>query len=92
VVAAVSTADPRLQAALNECVTSLDGLAHYTLDPAIEKRLRDLGERKEFLDAQEHDELLALVAFTERRTIEKLGADHALKRLREVVPELLETN
>ncbi len=36
--------------------------------------MHELGERKEFLKQAEHDELLALVDFTRKRTIEKLEA------------------
>jgi hypothetical protein len=46
----------------------------------------ELGENKEFLGKEEHDELMALVAFSERRSIEKLEALVALKQLGKVVP------
>ena len=48
-----------------------------------------LGERKEFLSQAEHEELLALVDFAHRRTIEKLEARVALDRLRTVLPGVL---
>jgi hypothetical protein len=44
----------------------------------------DLGERKEFLNKKEYTELLALVAFTQQRSLENLEAQVALKRLHEV--------
>ncbi len=66
------------------------GIAEYELDPAINRRLRDLGERKEWLDEQEHEELMSLVGFSEQRSIEKLEAQLALKGLEDVVPEALE--
>lgn len=47
-----------------------------------------LGERKEFLGKGEHDEFLALVAFAQRRSIEKLDAQVALKRLNELLPDM----
>lgn len=50
--------------------------------------MHDLGERKEFLGKEEHEELLALVAFSQRRSIEKLEAQVALKRLIELLPEV----
>jgi hypothetical protein len=50
--------------------------------------MRELGERKEFLGKDEHDELLALVTFTQRRSIEKLEAEVALKRLKELLPSV----
>jgi len=51
--------------------------------------MQDLSERKEFLGAAEYKELLALVEFTQHRTIEKLEAEVALKRLGEVLPDLV---
>jgi hypothetical protein len=55
----------RLKAALRTCERALRRVADYRLDPALDQRLRDLGERKEWLSRAEHDELLALVAFTQ---------------------------
>jgi hypothetical protein len=51
--------------------------------------MQELAEREEFLDSAEHDELMALVDFSQRRSIEKLEAQLALKRLGEVLPELV---
>ena len=48
----------------------------------------ELGERKEFLDATEYAELMALVSFAQQRTLEKLEAEVALKRLESVYPDL----
>jgi hypothetical protein len=44
---------------------------------------------KEFLTSAEHEELLALVDFVHKRTIEKLEAQTALARLRTVIPSVL---
>ena len=44
---------------------------------------------KEFLTAAEHEELLALVDFVHKRTIEKLEAQTALARLRTAIPGVL---
>jgi hypothetical protein len=71
----------RLQSAFRTCERALRRLADYRLDPALDQRLRDLGERKEWLSKAEHDELLALVAFTQQRTLEKLDAEAALREL-----------
>jgi hypothetical protein len=71
----------RLQSALRTCERVLRRVADYRLDPALDQRLRDLGERKEWLNKAEHDELLALVAFTQQRTLEKLEAEAALQQL-----------
>ncbi|MBA4063546.1 MAG: hypothetical protein C0501_07490 [Isosphaera sp.] len=63
-------------------------MAGYALDPALDRRILDLGERKEFLTPAEHAELLAWVAFTQQRSLEKLEAERALRRLLAVCPEL----
>jgi len=68
----VSTADPQFQSAIQACAVALHRVADYELDPPLQKRLHDLGERKEFLTPAEHEELLALVNFVHKRTIEKL--------------------
>lgn len=77
-------ADPRLRGALDACASSLRKLAEYELEPPLERRLRWLGERKEFLGVEEHEELLALAEFARRRTLEAFEARLALKRLAEV--------
>jgi hypothetical protein len=64
-------------------------MADYELDPRLQKRIHELGERKEFLTAAEHEELLALVDFVHKRTIEKLKAQTALARLRTALPGVL---
>jgi hypothetical protein len=73
---------------LQACQVALRRIAGYVLDPALDQRMRELGERKEFLDPSEHAELLALVAFTQQRTREKLEAELALQRLEAACPEL----
>jgi hypothetical protein len=83
----VTTAGPQWEAALQSCRQVLRRVANTALDPALDRRLCDLGERKEFLSAGEHQELLALVAFTQQRTLEKLEAELALRRLQAVAPE-----
>ena len=62
-------------------------MAAYTLAPALDARLRDLGERKEFLSPAEYAELQALVSFTQQRTQEKLEAELALRQLDAVAPK-----
>ncbi|MCI0457957.1 MAG: hypothetical protein L0Z62_13405 [Gemmataceae bacterium] len=86
-MSAVSTADPQLQAAVRDCVRTLRRVAKYTLPPALDRQLRELGERKEFLGADEHEQLLALVTFTEERTLEKLQAELALRQLQTFFPD-----
>ncbi len=63
-------------------------MADYELAPALDRRMQDLGERKEFLDAREHGELMALVTFARQRTLEKLEAELALRRIQEIFPDL----
>lgn len=74
--------------ALRSCRDALRRIAQYRLDPVLDKRMLELGERKEFLNADEHAELMAFVAFTEQRTHEKLEAEIALQRLESAYPEL----
>jgi hypothetical protein len=76
-----------LEPALRTARQTLRRLAAYTLEPALDARLRELGERKEFLSPTEHAELLALVSFTQQRTLEKLEAELALRQLNAVAPE-----
>jgi hypothetical protein len=87
-VTLLSTTDPAVSAALQACVAALRRVAEYQVEPALDERLRDQGERKEFLGPEEHAELKALVAFTQQRTLEKLEAGLALQRLLAVCPEL----
>lgn len=86
----VSTIEPDFQSAIRAVVASLRRAAGYELEAALAGRLQALSERKEFLGAAEHDELMALVDFSQRRAIEKLEAQVALKRLGEVLPELVQ--
>jgi hypothetical protein len=51
--------------------------------------MHEWGERKEFLSPGEHEELLALVDFTHKRTLEKLEAQAALERLQTALPGVL---
>lgn len=82
---------PRLRDALRSCADALVHVSGYELDPALNRRMRDLGERKDALTKDEYEELLSFIAFTEQRTREKLEAQLALRRLRELVPELIES-
>ena len=81
------TDDKRLQSAFQTCERALRRMADYRLDPALDRRVRDLGERKEWLSPDEHDELLALIAFTQQRTLDKLAAEAALQELQSVCPQ-----
>ncbi len=87
-VADVVKAGPKFDTAMDMCVETLRHITDRGLDPAMNRRLMDLGERKESLSPEEHEELLSLVSFGERRTIERLEAQAALKRLTEALPAL----
>lgn len=78
----------RIQDALTTCLGALRDVAASKLEPALDRRMLDLGERKEFLGPEEHAELLALVAFAQQRTREKLQAHLALQRLQAAFPDL----
>jgi hypothetical protein len=80
--------EAQLRSVLQACQRALRRVVDYRLDPALDQRLRDLGERKEWLSAAEHDELLALVDFSQKRTLEKLEAEAALHDLQAACPEL----
>lgn len=62
-------------------VAALRRVASYTLPPALDRRILDLGERKESLTGDEREELMAWVAFTQERSIERLAAQVALREL-----------
>ena len=85
----VSTEDPQFQSAIEACAVALRRMAAYELNPTLTQRMQALGERKEYLTQAEHDELLALVEFAQKRTIEKLEAQTALARLRAALPGLV---
>jgi hypothetical protein len=80
--------NPQLRDALQVCVNTLGHLSPLELDPPLNRRMLDLGERKESLTESEYEELLSLISLSERRTREKREAELALRRLQEVVPEL----
>jgi hypothetical protein len=85
----LAASEPQLRLALTSTATALRRLAHYELDAPLARRLEALSERKEFLNEEEHAELLTLVDFARRRTIEKLEALLALKQLHEIAPEMV---
>lgn len=75
------TADPAVLSAQDASAAALRRMATYTLPPAFDRRMLDLGERKHALTPAERDELLAWVEFTQTRSAEKLHAELALRRL-----------
>ena len=66
-MASAPTVDSQIHPALEACASALRRIADYELEPALEHRILDLGERKEFLSQAEYDELTALVGFTTKR-------------------------
>ncbi len=88
-MSAPAPAEPAWQTALTSSAAALRRVAGYTLPPPLDRRLLDLGERKEMLTADERAELLAWVAFTQQRSVEKLEAEAALRRLTALCPELV---
>jgi len=81
-------AEPDWRSAVSRSVSAHRRIAAYTLPPALDSRLLDLSERKETLTQIEREELLALVAFTQARSIEKAEAELAVRRLTDTYPDL----
>lgn len=90
VISQALKSEPQFEFALSSCVSALRRVAQYELDPGIDRRMLELGERKEFLDESEHGLLMSLVEFSEKRSIEKLEAQAALKQLGECVPQVVD--
>jgi hypothetical protein len=86
-MASVPMADSPLHSAFEACASALGKIADYELEPSLQNRLQELEDRAEFLSQAEHDELMALVDFTRKRSIESLEARLALRRLRDVFPQ-----
>jgi hypothetical protein len=86
-MAGATLSDARVQTALQHGVRALKRIAHYALPTALDRRMQELGERKDDLDPAEHEELLALVTLTQERTLEKLQAEVALRELQTLLPE-----
>lgn len=80
-------ADSRVQSALRHGVHALKRVANYSLPAALERRMQQLGDNKEYLGPDDHEELLALVTFTHERTLEKLQAELALRELQLLLPD-----
>jgi hypothetical protein len=80
--------EPDWRSAVSRSVSAHRRVAAYTLPPALDAKLLDLSERKESLTPTEREELLALVAFTQARSLEKLEAELAVRRLTDAYPDL----
>jgi hypothetical protein len=82
--------DSEAASALREGIEALRSLAEYKLPPMLQRRMHELGANKEFLSPDQHAELVELVEFSLDRSVEKTKAMQALKRLREIAPQLFE--
>lgn len=89
-MATVPRVDAQIHSALDSCASALRRIASYELEPSLQNRFLDLGERKELLSQPEYDELMALVDFTQKRTIESLDAKIALDRIGSQLREIVE--
>jgi hypothetical protein len=89
-VSTVLTANSEAYCALRDGLEALRLLSEYKLPPHLQRRMHELGENKEFLNPEQHAELMELVDFAEGLSLEKLKAMLALKRLRENMPSLFE--
>jgi hypothetical protein len=86
-MSATAPTEPEWKSALEASTAALRRLADYALPPELDRRILELGERKESLTPDERAELMAWVAFTQERSVEKLQAQVALRRLAVVCPE-----
>lgn len=82
------TMETERRTALESSTAALRRLAGYALPPELDRRMLDLGERKDALTGAETAELEAWVKFSQERSIEKFEAQLALKRLELQFPEL----
>ncbi len=90
-MSAAATLPPKqeLDQVLRDCVATLQRVGASRLPQALDRRLLWLSENKERLAESEREELLAIVEFSEDRTLEKLQAQVLLKRLTALCPTLV---
>jgi len=60
---------------------ALRRVANYVLPATLDRRMLELGERKDTLSQAERDELLSLVEFAQDHLIEKIEAEVTLREL-----------
>jgi hypothetical protein len=75
-----------VDALIQDCAGTLQRIASYHLPAALDRRLTWLSENKDTLTEAEREELLALIDFSEDRTIEKLQAKVICDALRKRGP------
>lgn len=85
---AATVVEPDRHEALVASAVALKRMAAYELPPELDRRGLDLGERKDALTPDERGELLAWAAFTQQRSLDRAGAELALRRLAAVFPEV----
>lgn len=73
---------------IRECAETLQRMADYKLPIPLDRRLLWLSENKEQLTEAEREELVALVEFSEDRTVDRLQARVVIRRLHEAWPQL----
>jgi hypothetical protein len=83
----MTAAPPDRLQAVAASAAALRRTAGYALPPELDRRLLDLGEREDALGPAERAELLAWVAFTQQRSLDKLAAEAALRGLAAAFPE-----
>lgn len=88
----MTVTEPVRRAALASSASALRRIAGHVISPALDRRILELGERKETLTQDERAELLAWVAFTQERSLDKFEAELALRRLAEGFPELADAS
>ena len=76
--------------AIRVSTAALKRWSNYQLPPELDRRILDLGERKESLTESERLEFMAWIEFTQQKSIDKLSAEVALKRLEEQFPEAVD--
>lgn len=81
--------EPDFQEALDTCVAALRQIAVADVDESTQRRFLDLSENKEFLNEQQHEELMGMVEDWQQRTNERLKAQVVLKYLGELFPAMV---
>ena len=79
---------PTVESVIQDCAATLRRLAEYRLPAALDRRLLWLSENKESLSQAERQELLALIELADEKTLEKLEAQAALRRIGQAFPKL----
>ena len=89
-VTSISISDPKLHTALRSCWCPFAAWPIINSIPRSINGSRNWENVKNFYSAEEHAELMALINFTQKRSIEKLEAEVALERLREFFPDVVD--